>query len=62
MRNPDRIDIILKEISEIWKNFPDLRLGQLITNVVQDPILYYIEDKDLVKFLKEFYGSERKMD
>ena len=44
MRDINRIDKILEEIKLIWKNVPDLRLGQLLLNVLQDPALYYVED------------------
>lgn len=59
MRDVNRIDVILSEIKDIWKKYPDLRLGQLICNVVRDPTLYYIEDKELVEELKEFYNVKR---
>ena len=60
MRNPNRIDRILNEIRIIWKQYPDLRLGQLILNVIEDPALYYIEDKELVELLKQTYLKELK--
>jgi len=62
MRNPDRIDDMLKLISEIWHKNPDQRLCQLIGNCfISTPYhgqdLYYIEDdklrKLLIKYLKE---------
>lgn len=34
MRNPERIDIILHEISNIWRTNPDLRLVQLLLNAI----------------------------
>ena len=58
MRDPKRINIILQELSNIWHKNPDLRLGQLICNVIQDPQLYYIEDNKLIEVLKEFYKGE----
>lgn len=57
MRDANRIDVILNEIKDIWKKYPDLRLGQLICNVVCDPPLYYMEDEKLVKELKEYYEN-----
>lgn len=62
MRNPNRIDRILNEIRLIWKQYPDLRLGQLILNVIEDPALYYIEDEELVELLKQTYLKELKKD
>lgn len=58
MRDSTRIDIILEEIKLIWKEVPDLCLGQLLLNVLQDPALYYVEDTELVKYLKAFYVRE----
>lgn len=55
MRSPDRIPEILNELAAIWQKYPDLRLGQLLLNVAQDPQLYYLEDVDLILLLKEFY-------
>ena len=58
MRNPKRIKKVLKAIEEVWELYPDMRLGQLICNVYRDPILYYIEDKELVEALQEVYLPE----
>ena len=53
MRNPERIDKVLAEISKIWHQYPDLRLGQLIQNVWSDP--YYVEDDMLIESLEDYY-------
>ena len=59
MRDPKRIDVILQEIGAIWRKYPDMRLGQLIGNVLEGPSLYYVEDSSLVKALKDMYeGAE----
>ena len=58
MRDPNRIDKVLNEIKEIWKKYPDLRLGQLLCNVLRDPALYYVEDNDLVEYIKAYYKGE----
>ena len=59
MRDPKRIDVILQEIGAIWRKYPDMRLGQLIGNVLEGPSLYYVEDDSLVKALKDMYeGTE----
>jgi len=34
MRDPDRIDLVIEELREVWKQNPDMRLTQLIQNVV----------------------------
>ena len=58
MRDPTRIDRILKLISEIWKEHPDLRLCQLIENSLGSHCVYYKEDDDLETKLKETYLSK----
>ena len=60
MRDPKRIDVILKEISTIWHKYPDMRLGQLIGNVLEGPSLYYVEDDSLVKALKDMYEGAKE--
>ena len=61
MRDPKRIDTILKKIEEIWKEQPDLRLGQLIVNLikVKHPGLiagevFYFEDDWLMECIEAF--------
>lgn len=60
MRDVNRIDGMLKRIGEIWKEYPDLRLGQLLCNVVDETYLYYIEDKDLLRRIEEAYGPDEQ--
>ena len=61
MRDPKRIDVILQEISAIWHKYPDMRLGQLIGNVLEGPSLYYVEDDSLVKALKDMYECAKEV-
>ena len=70
MRNPRRIDEILKLISEIWHKYPDLRLCQLIENCfpeevdeygLRDVDLYYLEDIDLLKKLIDTYLDRKEV-
>ena len=61
MRRKDKIDSIVNKLEEIWLDFPDLRLGQLLLNVSKDPELYYLEDEDLIGKLEAFYGSKKKI-
>lgn len=57
MRDPKRIPEMLKELEDFWKQVPDWRLGQVISNFSyeitgnNDP--FYIEDKDLLELLKQ---------
>ena len=55
MREPKRIYELLKLIGEIWEEYPDLRLMQLLLNVADsDDTAYYLEDSDLMKRLKKW--------
>lgn len=61
-------------ILEYWKQFPDMRLGQLIENAIVNhaypmalklklsPALFYIEDYKLIAQLKEFIEWHKKED
>lgn len=57
MRDPNRIPEVLKELEDFWKQVPDWRLGQVISNFSyelmgnNDP--FYMEDKDLLTMLKQ---------
>jgi hypothetical protein len=33
MRDPDRISHVLAKVEQLWRAYPDWRLGQLIANV-----------------------------
>lgn len=56
MRDPDRIDTILQRLGVIWKNDPDLRLTQLITNLQDGPSsIYYEEDFPFIERAEAFY-------
>lgn len=61
MRDVNRIDKVLEEIKRIWEKYPDLRLTQLIMNLSNSPMLYYLEDDDLIDALKRFYGEENEV-
>ena len=62
MRDPKRIPEVLKEIENIWKKYPDFRLGQLLINSLSasspkeqmDRVIFYMEDGDLLRTLKTF--------
>lgn len=54
----DRIDELLKLISEIWHKNPDLRLLQLLLNVcLSDTDFYYTEDNLLEQWLHDHYDN-----
>ena len=58
MRDPNRINEVLRIVSKVWYTHPDLRLGQLILNACSESALYYIEDDLLLESLKKQYEEE----
>ena len=56
MRDINRIDEILTDLSKQWKRVPDWRLGQLFNNLqrYERSDLFHIEDRDFVLKLKNF--------
>lgn len=57
MRDPERIDPILARLARVWKQNPELRLGQLILNACltpDRPDIYYIEDSVLIQSVENF--------
>lgn len=54
MRDPNRIDEILKEIKDLWVQVPDWRLGQLLVNISGTDHLFYVEDDKLLEQLKKW--------
>lgn len=62
-RTPEYMDYFINEIREIWGKFPELRFCQLIENVkpkYRD--LFYINDNDLLSYLKDFSKKENEND
>lgn len=55
MRDKRRIKDILERLEKVWDEYPDLRLGQLILNVCSDPVLYYMEDDELLNKIESLY-------
>ena len=50
MRDPKRISNLLARLEKVWVAYPDLRLGQLISNTAKDEFtLFYIEDEELIE-------------
>lgn len=61
MRGPNRIDGFCDTLCRVWKNYPDLRFGQLISNVlgtsdIED--MWFIEDEEMLDSIVSFaiYG------
>ena len=52
MRDPNRIPIMIARLQAVWEQLPDMRLGQLISNVITDP--FYIEDEELLTNIERY--------
>lgn len=57
LRNPDRIPKLLARLMKVWLENPDLRLGQLMSNVW--PNMYSPEDEHLIFEIEKFYAKPR---
>lgn len=57
MRDINRIDNFCNELAKYWKKIPDVRFGQLISNVFslceRDPWFY--EEDEMLKVFEEFF-------
>ena len=55
MRDPERINRIINKVRDFWHTNSDWRLGQLVSNMVQnDMFIFNIEDEDFEKRLDEW--------
>lgn len=55
MRDINRIDDFVQVFSELWKKYPDLRFGQLVS-VIFDKSPYtpfYVEDPEMLEVIKK---------
>ena len=55
MRDPKRIDVMLVQLGRIWKKCPDMRLAQLVCNLLKysdsmEPQLYW----KLLEWMKDW--------
>ena len=61
-RTPNRIPMIMRVLEQVWKDNPDLRLGQLITVAAGKEDLFSMEDDGLMDGLwKEFIIPQRRV-
>lgn len=60
MRDPNRIEPIMAELTEMWKKHPDMRLGQFLSNIIGEAYMlngkrdtFYVEDEKFMELLRE---------
>jgi hypothetical protein len=57
MRDPNRIPALLSALEQVWRQHPDLRLGQLVYILIHNDEgvtpgrLFGVEDEELMKLL-----------
>ncbi len=60
MRAPERIDPLISALTHLWKRYPDMRFGQLVSNIHRvpgsidyppGPDLFNVEDDELLRRL-----------
>lgn len=60
MRDPNRIKPFCDEFAELWSKHPDLRFGQIMSNIArymqmehrQD--MFFMEEDELMQVIKEY--------
>ena len=62
MRDINRIYPTCMGLAEVWTNKPDLRLGQIMSNITEvlkreGKDIFYIEDEQLLERLKEYLSD-----
>lgn len=53
-------DAVLQALRQAWTRYPSLRLGQLVSNIVREKDLFYIEDRELVAALAQGFEPREK--
>ena len=61
MRNPDRIDTICGLLAQLWKKYPDLRLGQLLEGKNIFPAVVLNGRGAMMPFFQEDDETERRL-
>ncbi len=56
-RKCGRISPVIRKLEEVWREHPDLRLGQLLINCAGDKDLFNLEDDELMEALERFGGE-----
>lgn len=64
MRDPARIEPLLKTLAEAWRLDPDLRLGQLLVDLARPATpcieLFALEDRELGRRLERWIADRRR--
>lgn len=63
MRDPNRIYPFCMKLAELWSNYPDLRFGQIMSNVFsciegEDWHPFYVEDDEMMEYINHQLRKE----
>jgi uncharacterized protein YihD (DUF1040 family) len=60
MRNPERISRIIAKLEQAWQKHPDIRLGQLMSNLIdsRQADMFYVEDDVIEKWIEQEICAE----
>ena len=62
-RPAKRIEPTFDAIRKLWYQYPDLRLGQLLSNVIpKGKDLFWVEEKDLIQYIEDYYTEHVQRD
>jgi hypothetical protein len=58
MRDPARIEPFCNELAALWSNYPDLRFGQLMSNIARytqmehRKDMFFMEEEELMEIIR----------
>lgn len=57
-RKRGRISPVIRKLEEVWREHPDLRLGQLLIDCAGDKDLFNLEDDELLEAMERFDDNQ----
>jgi hypothetical protein len=66
MRDPERIHAVTKAIEECWRDFPDMRFGQLMDNIFiynnrkTRTEIWNMEESQLLECIRKFREEHKQ--
>ena len=64
MRDPNRIDTVVNALADCWRDFPDLRFGQIIENIASynkktESEVWNMEENEWLKCIQKFRDDNK---
>jgi len=60
MRDPKRIKRILNKLGKLWEEYPDMRLGQMLSWLSPLPDNFYLDDDILERAIERRLKTEKE--